>query len=192
MNNPTIPTLSGTPDLEIIRRMRGWILALGLVLLAIGIAAIIYPVAATIASMEILGVILILAALGQAIAVFQARGWGGSLMAVLAAAVYLFAGVVLIERPGLTAEIYTLFLTMLLFAVGAVRIAAGLMHNFPGRGWTIVHGVIAIVLAMLLWQGFPETGLWVIGLFVGIELVFAGLFWIMLAASVKKDASAAN
>jgi len=179
-------------DRQVIARMRGWFFALGAVLLLIGIAAVTHPVITTVVTVQVLGILLLLAAIGQGLAAFQARGSSNTLAAILTAALYLFAGVVLLTQPALTAEIYTLFLVFLLFAVGVIRIAGGLVYRLPGWGFNVFHGAIVLLLAILLWQAFPASGLWVIGLFVGIELIFAGLFWIMLAASVKNDASVAN
>ena len=64
---------------------------------------------------------------------------------------------------------------MLLFAVGIVRIASAMVNRFSGWGWTVISGIMSVLLAVLIWQDFPENALWVIGLFVGIDLIFAGV-----------------
>jgi uncharacterized membrane protein HdeD (DUF308 family) len=134
----------------------------------------------------VFGVLLLLAAVGQFAGAFQSQGWGGRLCAVLCAALYLFAGVVLIERPLLGAAGYTLFLTMLFFAVGVVRIAAGVGSRFSGWGWAAVSGGVSILLAVLIWQDLPGSALWVIGTFVGIDLIFAGWSWVMLGMAARR------
>ena len=60
------------------------------------------------------------------------------------------------------------------------------MYRFPHWGWTLVGGIINLVLGIMIWQQWPVSGLWVIGLFVGIDLIFTGWTWVMLALSVKK------
>lgn len=173
-------------EAEALRRSWGWLLAWGVLLALTGAVAVAYPVLATVASVQVFGVLLLVAAGVHFAGAFAARGWGGVLMAVLCGALYFFAGVVLLERPLLGAAGYTLFLAMLFFAAGVARVVAGLLHRFSGWGWTVLSGVVNIVLAVLIWRDLPESALWVIGLFVGIDLIFAGWGWIMLALGLSQ------
>lgn len=159
----------------------GW----GILLFIGGIIALLYPVAATVASMEVFGVLLLFAAGGQLVAIFYSRKWGGVLSAVLCSILYLFGGVILLERPLLAAAGYTLFLTMLFFAVGIVRITTALIHQFSGWGWVALSGGISVLLAVLIWQDFPASAFWVIGAFIGIDLIFAGWSWMMTGLAVR-------
>jgi uncharacterized membrane protein HdeD (DUF308 family) len=172
-------------DLAALRRAWGWLLAWGLLLVAAGVAALAYPALATIVTVEVIGIILLVAAGGQFAGAFWARGWGGVVYAVLCGALYLFAGVVLLGRPALGAAGYTLFLSMLFFAGGVLRLVVAVARRFSGWGWTALSGVVGVVLALLIWQDFPESALWVIGTFVGIDLVFAGWGWVMLALALR-------
>jgi uncharacterized membrane protein HdeD (DUF308 family) len=173
-------------ELDAIHRTWGWLMAWGVLLMVAGIAAVAYPHAATVASVQVFGVLLLFAAAGQFIAAFYARGWGGVLAAILCGVLYLFGGVVLIERPLLGAAGYTLFMTMLFFAVGIVRITSAVLHRFSGWGWAVLSGGISVLLAVLIWQEFPESALWVIGMFVGIDLIFAGWSWVMTALAARR------
>src|SRR5262245_2197013 len=124
-------------ELDAIHHRWGWILAWGVLLVIVGMAALMYPVAATIVSVQIFGFVLLLGAVGQFIAAFSARGWGGVLASVLCGVLYLFAGIVLLDRPLLGAAGYTLFLAMMFFAIGIVRIVAAVLHRFSGWGWAL-------------------------------------------------------
>jgi uncharacterized membrane protein HdeD (DUF308 family) len=44
------------------------------------------------------------------------------------------------------------------------------------------------LLGILVLAQWPVSGLWVIGLFVGIELVFYGVAWIALALDLRSMA----
>jgi uncharacterized membrane protein HdeD (DUF308 family) len=169
-----------------LRRSWVWLLVWGILLVMIGTVALAYPFMATVSSVMTFGVLLLLAAGVQFSTAFVARGWGGVLMALLVGAFYAFAGVILVGRPGLGAAGFTLFLAMLFFAVGVARIATGLVYQFSGWGWTVINGVVSIFLALLIWQDFPEAALWVIGVFVGIDLILAGWSWIMLATRLQR------
>jgi uncharacterized membrane protein HdeD (DUF308 family) len=169
-----------------LRRNWGWLLAFGVLLIVAGMAAIAAPHVATILTVQVFGVFLLLAAGAEFAAAFWARGWQGVLLAVLVGLLYLFGGVILLERPGMAANIYTLFLAMYFFASGVVRIGVAVGLRFHGWGWAAVGGVVNLILAALIWQSFPEDSLWVIGMFVGIDLLFTGWAWVMLALAAKR------
>ncbi len=174
-------------ELEAVRRSWGWLVGWGVLLLVAGTAALAYPAAATVISVEVFGVLLLIAAGGQLAAVFfHARGWGGVLTSVLCGVLYFFAGVVLLERPLLGAAGYTLFLAMLFFALGVTRVTAAVVVRFSGWGWAAISGVISVLLAVLIWQNMPGSALWVIGTFVGIDLIFAGWSWVMLGLAARQ------
>jgi uncharacterized membrane protein HdeD (DUF308 family) len=173
-------------EAERLRKSWGWLLAWGLVLVVVGTAALLLPLLATVASAQVFGILMLIAAGGHIAAAFSARGWGGVLMTVLCGALYFFAGIVFLERPLLGAAAFTLFLAMMFFAGGVARIAAALIHRFSGWGWTVVSGAISVLLAILIWRDLPESALWVIGTFVGIDLIFSGLGWIILALGLRK------
>ncbi|HEX4609950.1 MAG TPA: HdeD family acid-resistance protein [Urbifossiella sp.] len=166
----------------------GWLLAWGVLLLVVGTVALVYPALATLVTVEVLGVLLLMAAGAQFGGAFWARGWGGVLYAVLAGLLYLFAGAVLLERPALGAAGYTLFLSMLFFAGGVLRIVAAVSRRFYGYWWNVLSGVVGVLLGLMIWQDFPASTLWVIGTFVGIDLIFAGWAWVMLALAVHDGA----
>ncbi|MCC6271882.1 MAG: hypothetical protein IT572_00320, partial [Deltaproteobacteria bacterium] len=63
--------------------------------------------------------------------------------------------------------------------------------KFPNWGWACFGGLITLALGILLWQGWPATGLWFIGLYVGIDLIFHGWSWVMFALNARKLESAA-
>lgn len=164
----------------------GWLLVWGILMVVAGSCALASPLVATLASVTVFGVLFLIAGGVQFAGAWSARGWEGILMSVLCGLLYLFAGIVLIERPLLGAAGYTLFLAMLFFGVGVARVASGLIHRFPGWGWVVLSGTVSVLLAIFIWRNMPETALWVIGTFVGIDLIFAGWGWIMLAIGVRR------
>lgn len=169
-----------------LRRNWGWLVGLGAVLVLAGTAAILSPYVATVLSVQVFGVFLLVAAGAEFGAAFWARGWQGVLLAVLVGLLYLFSGIVLVERTVWAAGLYTLFLAMYFFASGVVRVVVAVGHRFHGWGWAVLGGVVNLVLAGLIWQSFPEDSLWVIGTFVGIDLLFTGWTWVALGLAAKR------
>jgi uncharacterized membrane protein HdeD (DUF308 family) len=173
--------VTGGPSVgEDLRRNRVWFLLLGALLVFAGTLAIGFPVAATLVTVELFGFILLVAGSAEIVSCFWARRVGSAVLRVLGGMLYLFVGVVMVERPGLGAAGYTLILAMFFIAAGAVRIALAVGSRFAGWGWVLAGGVVSVLLGLMIWREFPAAALWVIGTFVGIDLIFNGVSWLML------------
>jgi len=90
-----------------------------------------------------------------------------------------------VERPGLGAEVITFMLAIALLVGGSFRIVMALSERFHGWGWVLLNGIVTLVLGILIWRQWPESSLWVIGLFVGIDMVFAGWSLVMAGLAVR-------
>lgn len=81
--------------------------------------------------------------------------------------------------------VLTLLLACLLLVGGIFRVVAALAYRLTGWGWTLASGVIDVVLGLMIGMDLPASALWVIGLFVGISLLFRGFNWIGLGLAVR-------
>ncbi len=79
----------------------------------------------------------------------------------------------------------THFLASLFIVAGAFRTAAALVIRFPHWGWTLLNGVMTLLMGIVIDRHFPDAALWVIGVLVGVDLVFQGWSWIMLATAIR-------
>ena len=154
---------------------------------------------ATLTTVTVFGILLLAGAVVELGSMVWVRRWGSFFHHLLSGLLYLFLGLLLVDRPGLGAAGYTLLLAVFFVASGAARVAFALGHPFPGRGWTVLSGAVAVLLGVMIWRDLPESALWVIGTFVGIELVFNGVSWLMLGLAVRNlprpqptEASGAN
>jgi uncharacterized membrane protein HdeD (DUF308 family) len=168
-----------------LRRKWGWFLALGILLIVVGLLAIKSPVVATLTTVEVLSILLLFGAGVEIASSFWALRWGGFFLHLLCGLLYLFLGAVILERPGLGAGVYTLILAVFFVASGLFRAVFALSQRFSGWGWTLLSGIISLALGFLIWRNLPEAALWVIGMFVGIDLVFMGWSWVMLGLAVR-------
>jgi uncharacterized membrane protein HdeD (DUF308 family) len=164
----------------------GWFLAFGIVLVALGIAAIVRSVTATVASMVIFGWLLIFASIFQFIAAFMVGKWGGFFLHLLIAILFAIVGIMMVRRPVISAESWTLVIAIFFLIGGLYQLIASLWSHLAGWGWQAASGIVATILGVLLLAGWPVTGFWAIGLFIGIDLVFFGWAWIMLAVNLHK------
>jgi uncharacterized membrane protein HdeD (DUF308 family) len=170
-----------------LQQHRGWFIALGTLLILLGVACAASALTTTYLSMAALSGVLLVGGLFRGIAALTARDWAGSLLLVLSAALYMVVGVLTFRHPIAAALALTLLFAALLLGVGLFRVIASVWYQFPHWGWVAVSGVISIILGLMLWNAWPASGLWFIGFCVGIDLIAEGLGWIMLTASAQHD-----
>lgn len=167
-------------------RPASWLfLALGLVSIIVGFLAISSAFIATMASVVVFGVLLLVEGITEVIHAVMVRNWRGFALHLLAAALYLIVGLFMLEDPVRAATVLTLLLTASFFVGGLLRIVFSLIVQFPAWPWVLLNGVVDLILGVFLWSRWPETSLWVIGLLVGIELLMHGWSWIILALTVR-------
>ena len=163
----------------------GWFLAFGIGVLVLGIAAVVRAVTATVASMLFFGWLLVLASgieIAQAVMVGH---WAGFFQHLLAAVLFGITGLLIVMRPLISAEVATVFMAMFFLIGGLFQLIGAVAIASPGWGWQAADGVITFVLGLLVLAQWPASGLWVIGLFVGIDLIFYGCAWIALALGLR-------
>jgi uncharacterized membrane protein HdeD (DUF308 family) len=163
----------------------GWYLALGIVLILVGVYAIMAGEAATLAAIFVLGLALLIAGVAQIIGAFMARGAGHVILALLIGVLDIIVGFMLLQHPGIGALTITLLLAALFVFGGIYRFVAALWLQFPGYGWVAFSGVITFILGILLWAQWPVSAAWFIGFVVGLNFIFAGIAWSALAFKLK-------
>lgn len=163
----------------------GWYLALGIALIVLGAYAIYAETAATLASVVVLGTIVLLSGVAQVAIAFLARGAGHIILLLLVGALDIFVGLMLIDHPGFGALVVTAFLAVLFVFGGLFRFVTALVLQLPHYGWAAFGGIVSIILGILLWMQWPVSAFWFIGFAVGVNLIFAGIAWSSLSLKLK-------
>jgi uncharacterized membrane protein HdeD (DUF308 family) len=169
---------------EIIRNW-GWFLAFGIGLVLLGIVAIARSVAATVVSMLFFGWLLMIAAGIEIVQAIMVGKWAGLFQHWLGAVLFGVLGAMMVWRPVAAAEILTLLIGAFFLVAGLFQLITPFVVSLPAWGWHALHGLITFVLGILVLAQWPVSGLWVIGLFLGIELIIYGGAWIALALTVR-------
>jgi uncharacterized membrane protein HdeD (DUF308 family) len=164
------------------------VLATGVAMVAIGVLAILAPLASGVVFDMFFGALLIGAGLVELIDAFRAGTWQRGVLFGLAGIVTLAGGVLYVARPVVGLVVLTVFFIAYLVFVGAFRIvmAIALPTGSPGRRWGVVSGLVALVLAYLAIAQMPNISLWLIGTFIGVSLIFAGIARISLARGFRR------
>ncbi len=170
-----------------VRGKWGWIVALGVVYLITGFIALGSVVMATVASVIVVGAMMIVAGVAEIIGAFQLKSWGKFLIWALLGVLYVVAGFLTFENPLLAAVLLTLFLGAALIASGVVRLflAFSMKRESPWV-WVALSGAITLLLGLLIVARWPVNSVYILGLFLGIDLVMAGVGWISLGFSLRR------
>jgi uncharacterized membrane protein HdeD (DUF308 family) len=177
------------PELEPLRAKWGWIVALGVIYVIVGLVALGSVITATAASVLVVGIMMVIAGVAEVINAFQIKTWGKFLLWLGLGALYILAGFVTFENPLLAAALLTLLLGASLFVSGIMRIILGFsMKEGTPWIWVVLSGVVTLVLGLMILARWPVSSLYVLGLFLGIDLVFAGASWIGLGIGLRQAA----
>jgi len=163
----------------------GWFLALGILLIIGGTIALGSAFLMTVFSMTFLGWLMICGGVLQTIHAFRCKEWGGFFIDLLAGLLYVVVGFLIIANPAATAVTLTMLIAMFLMFSGIFRIVLALAVRYHNWGWMLLHGVVNLVLGIFIWNRLPEAGLWMIGLFIGIDMIFNGWSLVMLSMVAK-------
>ncbi|MDX1431673.1 MAG: HdeD family acid-resistance protein [Gammaproteobacteria bacterium] len=169
-------------DEEVVRRSWGWFLALGILLVILGVCAVALPFATAVAINLIIGWLLVISAVAHVFHAFKSKGWRATLPHALVGVLQLVVGVMMILNPIEGVLALTVLLIVLFAIEGVFKIIMGIrIETLPSRGWVIFSGIVALVLAILIGAQFPLSAMWIIGLLVGIQLLVSGWSFIMIA-----------
>jgi uncharacterized membrane protein HdeD (DUF308 family) len=186
MSLPFPPSVTAPYDERTSLRSRWWLVfAFGMVSVFVGLMAIGSPHIASSKSVFIIGVLLLVIGITEVIHAVMVRNLKSFAVHLLSAALYLIFGVFALEGPVHAVAVLTLLLAASFFVGGVLRIVFSLIEQFPAWPWVLLQGMVDLFLGVLIWRGWPESSLWVIGLFVGIDLLFHGWSWIILSLSAR-------
>ena len=167
-------------------RSEWWcLLLLGAVQIVLGMAALGTSFIASVVTVVLFGLLLLVGGIAQVIGAFWAGKWSGFFLHLLVGLLYLVNGCLIIDSPVNSTLALTLLLAAMLIFIGILRIITALMLRFHHWGWPLLNGIVSLLLGVMIYKQWPASGLWVIGLFIGIELIFNGWSWVMLALGLR-------
>jgi uncharacterized membrane protein HdeD (DUF308 family) len=182
----TNPALNADELFGQVRANWGWLLALGVLFLLLGTLGLGRVTALTVGSVMFFGVLAIIGGAAQLAQVFKCSGWKAVLVHVLIGALYVAAGLEMLTNPIGASVVLTLFLGATIGAIGLLRIVFAFQHRgTTGWVWTLLGGIVTVVLSFMILSSWPVSGLWIIGLFVSVELIVNGWSTIFLALAAR-------
>jgi uncharacterized membrane protein HdeD (DUF308 family) len=172
--------------IEDIRHKWGWFLALGIALIVIGIIALSIIPAATLATVVVLGWLMMFGGIVETVDAFHARGWGGIFLHLAGGILGILVGLLVVTHPVAGALSWTLLFSAFFTVIGIYRMIVAARLKFPNWGWAVFDGAITLLLGIMLWVHWPYSGLWFLGFAVGISLILRGWSQIMFALAARR------
>lgn len=171
--------------IESVRKNWGWFLALGILLILLGCSIIGSSYFTTIFSVIVLGIFLLCAGIVQVFQAFLARKWSGLFLSLFLGILYIVTGFLCLGRPETAAISITLWIAAFCFIAGIFKMLSALLIRFDQWGWIFFNGLVTFLLGAMIFADWPLSGLWVIGLFIGVDLILAGWSWVLLSLTAR-------
>lgn len=171
-----------------VTKNRKRLLGFGILSLIFGIVGTFMSFTMTMTSMIFFGILIVIGGFIFLVESFSAPEWKGKLLNLFIAILYIIAGGIMIANPAGSAVWFTLFIAAFLIVVGMMRIVMGfqIKDEISEWGWMVFGGTLSIILGILIYAQWPASGLWVIGLFISIELMVQGVNAIVLSRVIKQ------
>ncbi len=164
---------------------RWWVfLVLGVLMIVLGIIAISMPVVITLGGVLYFGILLLIDGAWQVVSAFTTRH-GGLFFHLLLGFLDAIVGILLLSHPEVGALAITALLAVLFLVGGLLRAALAAGLHYPGWGWSVVSGLIGAVLGIYILVNWQEMGPVLIGLLIGIDLLFRGWAWLFSSFALR-------
>lgn len=167
------------------RKSLGWSIALGILLIILGLLAIVFPIIATALVTIALGWIFLIGGILRTIYAFQTRS-GGFWLKLLLGILYIITGISLLSNIIGGAISLTLALGILIFIEGVFEVSLAFqLRPASNWSWVLVSGIATIILGILIWSQWPFNAPWVLGLLTGISFLSTGIWKVMLSLAAR-------
>jgi uncharacterized membrane protein HdeD (DUF308 family) len=151
-----------------------------------GVIALSSVALATVAKVLVVGIMMLVAGVSEVINAFQVKSWSKFLLWILLGALYVVAGLLTLENPFLAAAVLTLVLGAVLVTSGMTRVFLAFnMKSGAHWTWVLLSGVVTIFLGIVILSHWLVSSVYVLGLFLGIDLIIVGASWIRLGLDLQ-------
>ena len=174
--------------MERLRHRWGWFMALGALAILLGLTALAMDIHATITTVYIIAVFMIIAGGSEIVLGLNSQGWGRFFLYILAGLFYIVAGAFALAQPLHAAVVLTLLLGTAMLAAGVMRIVIGLHMHSHARTMVILGGAVTAGVGLLIVAGWPTNSVVILGVLLGVDLLFTGAMWLGFGLRLRSHA----
>jgi uncharacterized membrane protein HdeD (DUF308 family) len=167
-----------------------WLLALGVVLLLLGLASAGATTLLELTSLLVFGPMLLASSILQLLIAFFAEKGKERFLHLVSAGLEAVLGFLLLGHPFFVLADLVVLIAAFLVAIGSARMARSLVTHSPGRAWAFLAGGAALILGICVWLQVPVTGLWFVGLCIALDFICHGASWSAVALAEGKPLEA--
>ncbi|HEY2445996.1 MAG TPA: DUF308 domain-containing protein [Rhizomicrobium sp.] len=169
-----------------LRASSGRLFWLGLAMIVLGIAAIVFPILSTLVAAIFVGWVFLVSGGFLLVGAFSIHGTGPFFGALLLSLLSIAGGVFLLFNPLAGAVALTLMVGVLLMLQGAFEIFFAFEMR-PHAGWVgmLISGLASVVMAILIAAAWPQISLIVLGILLGVNLLTTGFGYLMVSRALK-------
>jgi uncharacterized membrane protein HdeD (DUF308 family) len=184
----SVPIVSNS---QFLNARAGWIIAFGILFVVLGILALASIVTATIISVYFVAVAMIIAGATEIVMGLQSRSWRGFFWWIMLGVFYTATGILALFDPLLVAGAFTFWLSVSLIFTGVARIILAFqMREGSAWTWVVMSGLITMILGFVIFSQWPFSSLYILGVFLSADLLFAGVSWVYLGNFLWREIKA--
>lgn len=178
--------LGNNMNIEQKEKSNGFII-IGAILIVLGALALSYQFVATVFSIYFIGTLLLIAGISQALHSFRVKRVGQTALWAIMGVLYVIAGLMSFIQPIAVSSALTLILSFLLVMSGITQLFGAIQNRIlPNWQWLLVSGAITLILGLMIMAGWPNNSLWILGMFLGIDLIFQGWAYVTIGLKLKR------
>jgi uncharacterized membrane protein HdeD (DUF308 family) len=176
--------------LDPLRRFNAYFIGSSILMIAVGILAIVLPLAAGIGISILVSWLIFLTGRAHLVYAFEAKNTSGFFWRLLIAVFYIVGGAYLAFHPRLSLISLTLVLAVILFAEGLMQIFAYFsLRLLAGARWILMDGIVTLLLGLMIGLSWPWGSSWAIGTLVGVNFLLSGCTRLGYGGAVKRSLS---
>ena len=162
----------------------------GVIAIILGVLCLLAPVLTGVWTLTLMGLFVLAAGIVRMIWAFQAGSFGKGLLMFAIGGLTLLCGIALVANPLFASGVLTVILAVYFIFDGISEIVGGFrLRPGSGWGWMLFGGIVSVLLGIMIWAQFPLSGVWAIGILLGIKLFFVGLIMVMGGSAVRSIAN---
>ena len=162
----------------------------GVIAIILGILYLLAPGLIGTSVLTLMGLLVLAAGIVRMIWAFQAGSFGKGLLMFAIGGLTLLCGIALVANPLFASGVLTVILAVYFIFDGISEVVGGIrLRPEAGWGWMLFGGIVSVLLGIMIWAQFPLSGVWAIGILLGIKLFFVGLIMVMGGSAVRSIAN---
>ncbi|MGY8768929.1 MAG: HdeD family acid-resistance protein [Pirellulales bacterium] len=159
----------------------------GIVMLIFGVIAVGSPQVAGAAVVYVIGGLILMVGVLQIVHGFQADDWPDKALPLVLGILMSLCGISLLLHPFIGMAIIALMMAVFFVVEGLWKIYTSFSYK-PAPGWLmmLLSGVITLFLGGMIWRQWPLSGVWAVGILVGVDLLCTGASMLVLGLTLRQ------